>query len=114
MGSLNQEVSQLTKDLHHIMHLLQAQVAVHHYTASLSSYPYGVHMMSNPNASTSVAYSMGPSMHLHQDTHGLHHQVDHTVSENISHLGSSIWNHSGAHGTESKPQCNFLLFSHQM
>ncbi|XP_049320739.1 potassium voltage-gated channel subfamily H member 4 isoform X2 [Astyanax mexicanus] len=98
MGSLNQEVAQLTKDLHHMMHLLQAQVAVHHYTASLSSYPYGVHMMSNPATSTALAYSMGPSMHLHQEAHGHHHQVDHTVSENVGNLGASAWNHSGAHG----------------
>ncbi|XP_071248466.1 voltage-gated delayed rectifier potassium channel KCNH4 [Salvelinus alpinus] len=71
MGNLNNEVSQLTKDLHHMMHLLQAQVAVHHYTASLSSsYPYAVQMVSNPNptASTGTAYNLAPSsLHLHQD-----------------------------------------------
>lgn len=71
MGNLNNEVSQLTKDLHHMMHLLQAQVAVHHYTASLSSsYPYAVQMVSNPNptASTGTAYNLAPSsLHRHQD-----------------------------------------------
>ncbi|KAL0984417.1 hypothetical protein UPYG_G00141140 [Umbra pygmaea] len=65
MGNLNREVSQLTKDLHHMMHLLQAQMAVH-YTA----YPYALHMVSNPNPTTGSgpAYSLAPnSLHLHQD-----------------------------------------------
>ncbi|XP_030629462.1 potassium voltage-gated channel subfamily H member 4 [Chanos chanos] len=99
MSNLNQEVSQLAKDLHHMMHLLQAQVAVQHYTASLSSYPYGVHMLANPAMSTAMAYSMGSHMHPHQEAHSHQlHQESTTTSENLSHLGASVWSFGGAHG----------------
>ncbi|TKS89654.1 Potassium voltage-gated channel subfamily H member 4 [Collichthys lucidus] len=47
LGTLNQEVSELTKGLHHMMHLLQAHVSVQH-KPSIPSYPYGVQMGSNP------------------------------------------------------------------
>ncbi|XP_010751094.2 potassium voltage-gated channel subfamily H member 4 isoform X3 [Larimichthys crocea] len=47
LGTLNQEVSELTKGLHHMMHLLQAHVSVQH-KPSTPSYPYGVQMVSNP------------------------------------------------------------------
>lgn len=48
METLNQEVSELTKGLHHIMHILQANVSVHHCKSALPSYPYGIQMMSIP------------------------------------------------------------------
>lgn len=92
MVSLNQEVSQLTKDLHHMMHLLQAQVAVHHYPTSRSSYPYGVHTMhTNP-----AAYSTG--VQSHQEAQSLYHphhhlQADHAGSENIVHIGGGAGSH---------------------
>ncbi|KAJ7984600.1 hypothetical protein DPEC_G00356460 [Dallia pectoralis] len=57
MGNLNQEVSQLTKDLRHMMHLLQAQVAMHHYSA---------YVVSNP-AGTPYNLAPGGSLHLHQN-----------------------------------------------
>ncbi|KAM4623472.1 voltage-gated delayed rectifier potassium channel KCNH4-like [Polymixia lowei] len=96
MGTLNQEVSQLTKDLHHMMHLLQAQVAVHHYATSLSSYPYGVHMVSNPPSvpSTGMAYNLAPSLHLHHDPGSLEGHCHHSGP----HVGQ--WNYSGAPGTQ--------------
>ncbi len=84
MGNLNQEVSILTKDLHHIMHLLQAQIAVRHYTAPLSSCPYGVHMMSSSSVSMSPAYILGSSIHMQHK--------DHVVPEGL--LGSTSWSHS--------------------
>ncbi|KAM6951117.1 voltage-gated delayed rectifier potassium channel KCNH4 [Aplochiton taeniatus] len=67
IGNLSQDVSQLTNDLHHMMHLLQAHVAVNHYTSSLSSYPYGVHTGSNPPSAAGNlgAYSQEPSLNLH-------------------------------------------------
>lgn len=40
MGNLNQEVSELTKGLHHMMHLLQTYISAHHYNPSLNSYQY--------------------------------------------------------------------------
>ncbi|XP_062331328.1 potassium voltage-gated channel subfamily H member 4-like [Osmerus eperlanus] len=93
MGNLNQEVSQLTKDLHHMMHLLQAHVAVNHYTASLSSYPYGVHMVSNPtSASSGMAYNLAPSLHLHHDAGSLEGQSHH------SHHPGEQWIYSGTPG----------------
>ncbi|KAF4084590.1 hypothetical protein AMELA_G00107830 [Ameiurus melas] len=107
MVSLNQEVSQLTKDLHHMMHLLQAQAAVHHYTTSMSSYPYGVHVMHT----NSAAYTA--SVHSHQEAQGLYHphhhhlQADHALSENIVHIGSSAWSHASEIGggrTGAPPQ----------
>uniref|UniRef100_A0A671MSH3 Potassium voltage-gated channel, subfamily H (eag-related), member 4b n=1 Tax=Sinocyclocheilus anshuiensis TaxID=1608454 RepID=A0A671MSH3_9TELE len=83
MGNLKQEVSTLTKDLHHIMHLLQAQIAVHHYTEPLSSCPHGVHMMSSSSVSVSPAYILGSSIHMQHK--------DHVVPEGL--LGSTSWSH---------------------
>lgn len=91
MGNLKEEVSILTKDLHHIMHLLQAQIAVRHYAAPLSSCPYGVHMMSNSSVSMSPAYILGSSIHMQHK--------DHVVPE--SHLGSTSWSHSRAGMTKN-------------
>lgn len=48
METLNQDVTELTKGLHHIMHILQAHVSVHHCKYSLPSYPYSIQMMSMP------------------------------------------------------------------
>lgn len=75
-----------------MMHLLQAQAAAHHYTTSMSSYPYGVHMLQTNTA----AYTTG--MHSHQESQGLYHphhhlQADLAVSENSGHIGKSAWSH---------------------
>ncbi|XP_059387950.1 potassium voltage-gated channel subfamily H member 4-like isoform X1 [Carassius carassius] len=94
MGNLKQEVSILTKDLHHIMHLLQAQIAVRHYTAPLSSCPYGVHMMSSSSVSMSPAYILGSSIHMQHK--------DHVVPEGL--LGSTSWSHSRPGGVSGFPQ----------
>lgn len=48
MERLNQDVAELTKGLHQIMHILQAHVSVHHCKSSLPSYPYSIQMMSIP------------------------------------------------------------------
>ncbi|XP_056152674.1 potassium voltage-gated channel subfamily H member 4-like [Lampris incognitus] len=98
MGTLNQEVSQLTKDLHHMMHLLQAQVATHHYTTSLPSYPYSVHMVSNPPSApnTSMPFNMAPSLHLNHDSGSLEGQSH----LNLPPVGQ--WSYIGAAGTQSE------------
>ncbi|TUD02853.1 Potassium voltage-gated channel subfamily H member 4 [Bagarius yarrelli] len=93
MVSLNQEVSQLTKDLHHMMHLLQSQAAAHHFNTPMSSYPYEVHIM-HPNT---TAYTTG--MHSHKEAQGFHHphhylQVDHVKSG----MGTSAWGHASEIG----------------
>ena len=115
MGTLNQEVSQLTKDLHHMMHLLQTQMAVQHYSASIPSYPYGMHMVPNAVGSgANLAYSVCPSMHLHPEHHAsdLHLHYEHPAAgavtaavtsdlhavhhhEGLRHLGANAWNAQG-------------------
>lgn len=96
MVSLNQEVSQLTKDLHHMMHLLQAQAAVHHYPTSVSSHPYGVHMVhANTAAYTTGAHSRQEAQSLYHPH--LHLQADH--AENVVHIGTGAWSHSAETGT---------------
>lgn len=123
MGTLNQEVSQLTKDLHHMMHLLQTQMTMHHYSTAMPSYQYGVHMVPNAvggaaAASASLAYGVCPSMHLHQEHHvsdlHLHHEHaatgtvsvggserhaallhGHGATEGIRHLGAGTWTAQG-------------------
>lgn len=79
MGTLNQEVSQLTKGLHHMMHLLQAHIPLHHYKASLPSYPYGIHMMSVPTTvpTTDTSFNHSSTHHPHnnpasQEVYSLH------------------------------------------
>ncbi|XP_048870758.1 potassium voltage-gated channel subfamily H member 4-like isoform X2 [Brienomyrus brachyistius] len=88
MSLLNQEVAQLTKELHHMMHFLQAHVAVQHYTSSLSTYPYGVHVVSKPSTSSSTAYNVAAGLHLHH--------------EPLSHHAGGVWSFGGAHGNTSQ------------
>ncbi|KAL4617704.1 potassium voltage-gated channel subfamily H member 4-like [Arapaima gigas] len=85
MSQLNQEVSQLTKELHHMIHFLQAHVAVQHYTSTLSSYPYGVHVVSNPGSSSSSAHNVPPSLHPPRD-----------------HPAGRMWSYGGPHGSASQ------------
>uniref|UniRef100_A0A8C2BZP6 Voltage-gated delayed rectifier potassium channel KCNH4 n=1 Tax=Cyprinus carpio TaxID=7962 RepID=A0A8C2BZP6_CYPCA len=103
MGNLKQEVSILTKDLHHIMHLLQAQIAVRHYTAPLSSCPYGVHMMSSSSISMSPAYILGSRIHMQHK--------DHVVPEGL--LGSTSWSHSRPGGSGFAQQTEIQGHIHQ-
>uniref|UniRef100_A0A8C9RGI3 Voltage-gated delayed rectifier potassium channel KCNH4 n=1 Tax=Scleropages formosus TaxID=113540 RepID=A0A8C9RGI3_SCLFO len=90
---LNQEVSQLTKELHHMIHFLQAHMAVQHYTSTLSTYPYGVHMVSNPPASGSMAYNVAPGLHLHHEPVSL---------EPLGYHVGSTWSYGGSHGSTSQ------------
>ncbi|KAL2078247.1 hypothetical protein ACEWY4_025932 [Coilia grayii] len=80
MGTLNQEVSQLTKDLHHMLHLLQTQVAVHHYGASLPSYPYGMHVVPGVGG-------VCPGVHRHPE----HHASDPAPPPRAPHGGGGGW-----------------------
>ncbi|XP_063077075.1 potassium voltage-gated channel subfamily H member 4-like [Engraulis encrasicolus] len=107
MGTLNQEVAQLTKDLHHMLHILQTQLVVqhqhqhqhqpHHYGASSSSslpsssYPYGVHLLpagggvmgAGGSGSGGVCPGMGMGVHLH------HHGAAAAPEHHHHHHGSS-------------------------
>ncbi|XP_029953403.1 potassium voltage-gated channel subfamily H member 4-like isoform X2 [Salarias fasciatus] len=88
MGALNQEVSELTKGLHHMMHLLQAHVSVHHCKASFPYYPYGVQMVSSPPSAPSTGIPFNPAAcQLHNDpgSHGYQ-----------GALGAGQWSYGGS------------------
>lgn len=76
MGALNQEVSELTKGLHHMIHILQAHVSFHHFSVPFPSHPCGVQMTSNvPQASNSgMPFNHASTFHLHNDpgSHNTH------------------------------------------
>ncbi|KAJ8414367.1 hypothetical protein AAFF_G00052370 [Aldrovandia affinis] len=95
MSHLNQEVSQLGKELHHMMHFLQAHVAVQHYTSTLSTYPYGMHVASNPTTSSSMAYNVATGLHLHQEPLNL---------EPLGHRAGGTWGYTGSHGGSALPR----------
>uniref|UniRef100_A0A3B4GD92 Voltage-gated delayed rectifier potassium channel KCNH4 n=1 Tax=Pundamilia nyererei TaxID=303518 RepID=A0A3B4GD92_9CICH len=94
MGTLNQEVSELTKSLHHMMHILQAHVSFHHYNASFPSHPCGVQMASNsPRASNSgMPFSHSSAFHLH-NVPGSHY----------SHQSAPAAGHRSCSGTAETP-----------
>ncbi|XP_067432475.1 potassium voltage-gated channel subfamily H member 4 isoform X2 [Thunnus thynnus] len=93
MGTLNQEVSELTKGLHHMMHILQTHVSVHHYQASLASCPYGVQMVSSSptDSNTGMSFNIAPTLHPHNDP-GSHQSVP----------SAGHWSHSGAAETQTE------------
>ncbi|XP_070847027.1 voltage-gated delayed rectifier potassium channel KCNH4 [Chaetodon trifascialis] len=88
MTTLNQEVSELTKGLHHMMHLLQAHVSVQHY--SLPSYPYGIQMVSSPPTApdTSMSFNLASTYNLHNDPGG-HEGYSHQSVPHAGHWGYS-------------------------
>lgn len=90
MGTLNQEVSELTKGLHHMLHLLQAHVSLQHYSTSHSSYSYSV----APN--TGIPFNVTPTYHLHSDpgSHDGHRSVP----------AAGRWSFSGASETQTETQ----------
>ncbi|KAK2820446.1 hypothetical protein Q5P01_023405 [Channa striata] len=63
MGMLNQEVSELTKGLHSMMHLLQDHLSLHHHRASC---PYSMHMVpgSSTGPNNGVPFTLAPPYHL--------------------------------------------------
>ncbi|XP_008296727.1 potassium voltage-gated channel subfamily H member 4-like, partial [Stegastes partitus] len=98
MGALNQEVSELTKGLHHMLHLLQAHVSVHHYQASFPSYPYGVQMVSSPPTASNAGLPFNPasSYHLHNDP-GSHKGHSHQSAP-----AAGQWSYSGTAETQTE------------
>ncbi|XP_072229966.1 voltage-gated delayed rectifier potassium channel KCNH4 [Leuresthes tenuis] len=61
MGTLNQEVSELTKGLHHMMHLLQAHISVHYHKTPLPPFPYSVQTVSNPPTASNAGMPLSPA-----------------------------------------------------
>ncbi|XP_078135046.1 voltage-gated delayed rectifier potassium channel KCNH4 [Sander vitreus] len=98
MGTLNQEVSELTKSLHHMMHLLQAHLSVHHYKASLPSCPCGIQMVSGPPtaANTDMPFNPVSAYHLHNDP-GSHEGPSYQ-----SDPPAGYWSYSGAPETQTE------------
>ncbi|XP_074475333.1 voltage-gated delayed rectifier potassium channel KCNH4-like isoform X2 [Sebastes fasciatus] len=93
MGTLNREVSELTTGLHHMMHLLEAHLSVHHYKAS---YPYGVQMVSStPTAPNPGApFNLASTYHLHNDP------GSHEGHQSVPPAG--LWSYSGAAETQTE------------
>ncbi|KAK5881304.1 hypothetical protein CesoFtcFv8_022119 [Champsocephalus esox] len=83
MDSLNQEVSEITRSLQHMMHLLQSHLSGHHYKAS---YPYGVQMVSGHLAAPDpgTPFNLPPTYHLDP---GIHQGVPH--ASNLSYGGAA-------------------------
>ncbi|AWP17761.1 Potassium voltage-gated channel subfamily H member 4 [Scophthalmus maximus] len=98
MGTLNQEVSELTKGLHHMMHLLQTFISVHHYKASVPSYPYSVQMVPSPATDPNAGVSFNPASacHLHNDPGGQEGHGDQSVPP------AGHWSYSGAAETQTE------------
>ncbi|XP_037319632.2 potassium voltage-gated channel subfamily H member 4-like isoform X1 [Pungitius pungitius] len=98
MSTLHQEVSNLTKDLHHMMHLLQAHISVQHYKASLPSLPYGIQTMSGPSAahSTGTPFDSAPTFHPNSDPGS---QDGPQSVEPVGH-----WNYGGSAATQTGRQ----------
>ncbi|KAI9526379.1 hypothetical protein NQZ68_039987 [Dissostichus eleginoides] len=103
MGTLNQEVSEITRSLQHMMHLLQAHLSVHHYKAS---YPYGVQMVSGHLATPApgTPFNLPPTYHLHNDP-GIHQGVPHT--SNLSYGGAAET--QTVSNQSSSPPANYCL-----
>ncbi|XP_061565358.1 potassium voltage-gated channel subfamily H member 4 [Cololabis saira] len=88
MGTLNQEVSELTKSLHHMMHLLQAHLSTHQHTTSLPSYPYSIPVVSGPPPSSDTGMPLNPA-----SAYCLHDDPDNLTLH--SHLASGHWSCGG-------------------
>ncbi|CAB1454094.1 unnamed protein product [Pleuronectes platessa] len=95
MGTLNQEVSELTKGLHHMMHLLQTYISVHHYKAT---YPYSVQMVPVPQTdpSTGISFNLPSACHVHNDP-GSYEVHSHQGVPPAGH-----WSYSGAAETQTE------------
>ncbi|XP_022598439.1 potassium voltage-gated channel subfamily H member 4-like [Seriola dumerili] len=95
MGTLNQEVSELTRGLHHMMHLLQAHISMHHYQPS---YPYGVQMGTSPptGPNTGMPFNLASTYHLHNDP-GSHEGHSHQSVPSTDH-----WSYSRAAETQTE------------
>lgn len=91
MGALNQEVSEITKGLHHMMHLLQARVSVHHQKASFPSYSFGGQMGSSPPTASSsdMLFNRASAYHLHNDP-GSH------IGQSYHSAPTGQWSYSGS------------------
>lgn len=83
---MNQEVSNLAKELHDIMHFLQSHMAMLH-TPPVSSYSCGIQMVPSPSVTSSSNWQPHAPLNIATGLH-LHH-------ETISHPARNVWGCSG-------------------
>uniref|UniRef100_A0A3Q1JC10 Potassium voltage-gated channel, subfamily H (eag-related), member 4b n=2 Tax=Anabas testudineus TaxID=64144 RepID=A0A3Q1JC10_ANATE len=99
MGTLNQEVSELSKGLHHMMHLLQAHLSLHHFKVPC---PYSMQTVSSsptgPN--TGMPFNPAPAYHL-LNVPGSHEGHSH---QSVSPAGHCSYNAIDETLTESHQQ----------
>ncbi|CAJ1080368.1 potassium voltage-gated channel subfamily H member 4-like [Xyrichtys novacula] len=90
MGTLNQEVSELAKGLHHMLHLLQAHVTLQRYNTSHPSYSCSV------ASNTGIPFNPAPNYHFHSDpgSRDSHQSVP----------AAGRWSFSGASETQTQTQ----------
>ncbi len=100
VNSLNQEVSNLAKELHDIMHFLQSHMTMLHYTSPVSSYSYGIQMAPSPSVTASSNWQPHVPLNIATGLH-LHHEA-------ISHPARNVW---GCSGMSSQGRSPTLLHS---
>lgn len=100
VNNLNQEVSNLAKELHDVMHFLPPHMAMQYYNPPVSSYSYGIPMAPSPSVTVSsnwqphVPLNIATGLHLHHET--------------ISHPARNVW---GCSGMSSQGRSPSLLHS---
>lgn len=84
---MNQEVSNLAKRLHDIMHFLPSHMAMLHYAPPVPSYSYGIPMAPSPSVTASSNWQSHTPLNIATGLH-LHHEA-------ISHPARNVWGCSG-------------------
>ncbi|XP_041830864.1 potassium voltage-gated channel subfamily H member 4 isoform X2 [Melanotaenia boesemani] len=114
MGILNREVSELSKSLHQMMHLLQTHISVHYHNTSFPSYPYSVQMVPNAPTDPSSGMSLNPASTLchHNDPRSLKAH-SHQTAPATGHWSCSGINESQteSHQPSSSPTKSCLSLS---
>lgn len=87
MNNLNQEVANLAKELHNIMHFLPSHMAMLHYTPPVSTYSYTTPMTPSPSVTASSNWQPHVPLNIATGLH-LHHEA-------ISHPARNVWGCSG-------------------
>lgn len=100
VNNLNQEVSNLAKELHGIMHVLQSHMAMLHYTPPASTFSYGIPMVPSPSVTASSDWQSHVPLNIATGQH-LHHEA-------ISHPARNAW---GCSGMPSQARSPTLLHS---
>lgn len=84
---MNQEVSNLAKRLHDIMHFLPSHMATLHCASPVSSYSYGIPLAPSPSVTTTSNWQSHTPLNIATGLHLRH--------EPISHPARNVWGCSG-------------------